>query len=223
MAKLIDLSVTVDAATLSPPSTNLRLEITPHRRGPGFWQVSSVRQSLHTGAHIDSPLHVFKDGITTAEIRLEQVMGEAVVLDLSFVEANRGITIDDLKRGGADRVGRGDIVLLRTDWSDKMYGKWPDYFTQSPFFPAESAEWLVAKGPKSIGFDFFEEYCARLPDFTSEDFPMHRVILGAGIVIMEGLTNLGALPTRRVSFYAPFYKIAGTEGAPARFFATVED
>ncbi len=223
MARLIDLSVTVDAATLSPPSTNLRLEITPHRRGPGFWQVSSVRQSLHTGAHIDSPLHVFKDGITTAEIRLEQVMGEALMLDLSFVEANRGITIDDLKRGGADRVRRGDIVLLRTDWSDKMYGKWPDYFTQSPFFPAESAEWLVAKGPKSIGFDFFEEYCARLPDFTSEDFPMHRVILGTGIVIMEGLTNLGALPTRRVSFYAPFYKIAGTEGAPARFFATVED
>ena len=222
MTKLIDLSVTVDATTLSPPSTNLRLEITPHRRGPGFWQVSSVRQSLHTGAHIDSPLHVFKDGITTAEISLEQVMGEALVLDLSFVEANQGITIDDLRRGGADRLRKGDIVLLRTDWSDKMYGKWPDYFTQSPFFPPESAEWLVAKGPKSIGFDFFEEYCARLPDFTSEDFPMHRVILGAGIVIMEGLTNLGALPPRPIPFYAPFYKIAGTEGAPARFFATVE-
>ena len=54
-----------------------------------------------------------------------------------------------------------------------------------------------------------------------EDFAMHRVILGAGVVIMEGLTNLGALPRRRVEFAAPFYKIAGTEGAPARFFATV--
>jgi len=222
MPKLIDLSVTVDSNTMSPPSTNLRVEVTPHRRGPGFWQVWSVRQSLHTGAHIDSPLHVFKDGITAAEISLEQVMGEAVVLDLSFVEANHRITIDDLKRGGGDQVRKGDIVLLRTDWTDKMYGKWPDYFTQSPFFPPESAEWLVARGPKSIGFDFFEEYCARLPDFTSEDFPMHRVILGAGIVIMEGITNLGALPLRRVPFYAPFYKIAGTEGAPARFFATVE-
>jgi kynurenine formamidase len=103
-----------------------------------------------------------------------------------------------------------------------MYGTWPDYFTESPFFPQESAEWLVAKGPKSIGFDFFEEYCARLPDFTSEDFPMHRVILGAGIVILEGLSNLGALPQRqRVPFYTPFYKIAGAEGAPARFFAMV--
>ncbi len=222
MAKLIDLSVAVNSETLSPPSTNIRVEITPHRRGPGFWQVSSVNQGLHTGAHIDSPLHVFKDGITTAEISLEQVIGEAVTIDLSFVGANHRITVDDLKRGGADKVKKGDIVLLRTDWTDKMYGKWPEYFTQSPFFPPESAEWLVAKGPKSIGFDFFEEYCARLPDFTSEDFPMHRVILGAGIVIMEGLTNLGALPRRRVPFYAPFYKIEGTEGAPARFFVQVE-
>jgi hypothetical protein len=38
---------------------------------------------------------------------------------------------------------------------------------------------------------------------------MHRAILGAGVVIMEGLTNLGALPRRRVDFSAPFHKIAG--------------
>ena len=222
MPKLIDLSVSVNANTLSPPSTNIRVEITPHRRGPGFWQVSSVNQGLHTGAHIDSPLHVFKDGITTAEISLDQVIGEAITVDLSFVDANHKIAIDDLKRGGADQVKKGDIVLLRTGWTDKMYGQWPDYFTQSPFFPPESAEWLVAKDPKSIGFDFFEEYCARLPDFTSEDFPMHRVILGAGIVIMEGITNLASLPRGRVAFFAPFYKIEGTEGAPARFFAKVD-
>jgi kynurenine formamidase len=221
MSRFIDLSVTVDENTFSPPSTNMKLEVTPHRRGPGFWQVSSVHQSLHTGAHIDSPLHVFKNGITTAEISLDQVMGEALVVDLSGVGANHAITIDDLKKGGAGDVKRGDIVLLHTGWTDKMYGRWPDYFTQSPYFPPEVAQWLVDRGPKNIGFDFFEEYCARLPEFTSEDFAMHRVILGAGVVIMEGLTNLGALPRRRVEFAAPFYKIAGTEGAPARFFATV--
>ncbi|MBI4562192.1 MAG: hypothetical protein HY724_09105, partial [Candidatus Rokubacteria bacterium] len=48
MPRFIDLSVTVDSNTMSPPSTNLRVEMTPHRRGPGFWQVTSVRQSLHT-------------------------------------------------------------------------------------------------------------------------------------------------------------------------------
>ena len=212
MKRYVDLSVTVDDTTLSPPSTNMRLEVTPHRRGPGFWQVSSVNQSLHTGAHIDSPLHVFKDGITTAEIALDQVMGEAIVVDLSFAGANHKVTIDDLKRGGADAVKPGDIVLLRTDWTDKMYGRWPDYFTQSPYCPPETAEWLVAKGPKNIGFDFFEEYCARLPDFSSEDFPMHRVILGAGIVIMEGLTNLAALPAPARRLRRPVLQDRGHRG-----------
>ena len=221
MPRYIDLSVTVDSETMSPPSTNMKVEMTPHNRGPGFWQVTSVNQSLHTGAHIDSPLHVYRDGITTAEISLDQVMGEALVLDLTFAAANHEITIDDLKRAGAGQVRQGDIVLLRTDWTDKMYGSWPDYFTQSPYFPPESAEWLVARGPKTIGFDFFEEYCARLEDFTSEDFAMHRVILGAGTVILEGITNLGALPRERVDFYAPFYKLAGAEGAPARFYAEI--
>ena len=163
--RYIDLSVTVDNATLSPPSTNMRLEITPHRRGPGFWQVSSVNQSLHTGAHIDSPLHVFKDGITTAEIALDQVMGEAVVVDLSFAGANHAITIDDLKRGGADDVRHGDIVLLRTDWTDKMYGRWPDYFTQSPYFPPESAEWLVARGPRTSASISSRSTARACPDF----------------------------------------------------------
>src|SRR5438876_4232338 len=112
MKRYVDLSVTVNDATLSPPSTNMRLQITPHRRGPGFWQVSSVHQSLHTGAHIDSPLHVFKDGITTAEITLDQVMGEALVVDHSVAGSNHVITIDDIKRGGADSGKAGDIVLL---------------------------------------------------------------------------------------------------------------
>ncbi|OLC36951.1 MAG: hypothetical protein AUH81_07240 [Candidatus Rokubacteria bacterium 13_1_40CM_4_69_5] len=111
------------------------------------------------------------------------MIGEALVVDLSFVGPNHAVTIDDLWRGGADEVKQGDIALLRTDWTDEMYGKWPHYFTQSPCFPPASAEWLVAKGPKNW---------ARLPDFTSEDFPMHRVIPDAG-----------------------------TEGAPARFLATV--
>ena len=110
MSRFIDLSVTVDENTFSPPSTNMKLEVTPHRRGPGFWQVSSVNQSLHTGAHIDSPLHVFQDGITTAEIGLDQVMGEAIVVDLSFAGANHKVTIDDLKRGGADQVKPPSVV-----------------------------------------------------------------------------------------------------------------
>ena len=88
MGRFVDLSVTVDSSTMSPPSTNMRARGHAAQPGPGFWQVSSVHQSLHTGAHIDSPLHVFKNGITTAEISLDQVMGEALVVDLSWAGPN---------------------------------------------------------------------------------------------------------------------------------------
>src|SRR2546425_10500298 len=101
MKRYIDLSVTVSDTTMSPPSTNMPLELTPHRRGPGFWQVSTVRQSLHTGAHIDSPLHVFKDGITTAEISLHRGRGDAIVVCLSFAGPNHGVTLEHRRLGGA--------------------------------------------------------------------------------------------------------------------------
>lgn len=156
-----------------------------------------------------------------SEIPLEQLIGTAVVFNLPDTQANYGITIEDLKGCGVE-VQDGDIVLIRTDWSDKQWGT-PEFFTESPWLMPEAASWLVESGPKAIGFDFSEEYIAgRTADFGSEDFVTHRAILGKGVIIMEGLTNLGALPSTRVDFFAPFYKLAA-EGAPARFFAIVEE
>jgi kynurenine formamidase len=156
-----------------------------------------------------------------SEIQLEQVIGTAVVFNLPDTPANHKITTEELKGCGVE-VSEGDIVLIRTDWSDRMWGK-PEFFTDSPWLDPEAAAWLVGFGPKAIGFDFSEEYIAgRSADFGSEDFVTHRAILCEGVTIMEGLTNLGALPSTRVDFFAPFFKLAA-DGAPARFFAIVEE
>jgi kynurenine formamidase len=220
MSKLFDLSVTVTEETKSPPSTDLRVELTRYHRGPGFWQVTAVSQGLHTGSHIDAPLHCYEDGATTAEIPLDRVIGRAIVLDCTAVEESAPVGVAELEAAlapSAMHVDEDDIVLIRTDWADRWYGTFPDYFTRSPYLTAEAAEWLVARKPKAVGFDFFEERCARLPDFTSEDFVCHRILLGAEIPMLEGIQALGSVGTPRFSFYAPFYKIAGCEGAPARF------
>jgi kynurenine formamidase len=82
---------------------------------------------------------------------------------------------------------------------------------------------LVGLRPKAACFDFFEEYSARLPKFTSEDFRVQRTFLGRGIVIIEQATRLGELLGKRFDFFAPFYKVVGAEGAPARIFAVVHD
>ena len=221
MSQLVDLSVLVDSETRGPPSTNVRVELEYFHRGPGFWRVCSIHQSIHTGAHVDSPLHCFEDGITMAEVPLANVIGEAVVLDCTPCDPSHGLTPADFERCGVE-VREGDIVLLRTDWTDRMWGNFPEYFTTSPYLTPEGANWLVERKPKAIGFDFFEEYMARFPDFNSEDFVVHRIILGSGITIMEGMTNLGAVTGRRFNFFGPWYKVADTEGAQARFFGILE-
>jgi arylformamidase len=218
--RVIDLSVPVDTQTKSPPSTDLRVELTRYNRGPGFWQVTAVSQSLHTGSHIDSPLHCFEDGGTTAEIPLDRLIGEAAVIDCTAVGPEEPVDARTLERGAAD-LREDDIVILHTGWSDRMWGRFPEYFTQSPYLTPDAAEWLVARGSRAVAFDFFEEYCARLPDFTSEDFVCHRILLGAGIPLLEQLTAIGDVGSPRFDFFAPFYKIAGCDGAPARFFARV--
>ncbi|MGH7777678.1 MAG: cyclase family protein [Candidatus Dormibacterales bacterium] len=221
-SRIVDLTVPVGAETKSPPSTDMRVELERHRRGPGFWQVTSVRQSLHTGSHVDSALHCFGDGGTTDQIPLDQVCGAAVIFDLGEVPASTEITAAML--GAADPgLERGQIAIVRTGWTDRAWGRFPDFFVDSPYLALEAARWLAAKGPKAVCFDFFEEYSARLPEFTSEDFRVHRAFLAEGIVMIEQATRLGELLGRRFEFYAPFYKVVGAEGAPARIFAVVEE
>jgi kynurenine formamidase len=220
--KIIDLSLPINDEVYGPPSTNVKVQFTPHHRGPGFWQVTSIDMSVHTGSHIDSALHVTEDGGTTDQFSLDQVIGEAVILDLTHIKDHQGITMNDLEKCGAD-IKPGDIILLNTGWSDKSWGQFPRYFVDSPFLTLDAGKWLVDKKPKAIGCDFFEEYAARFKDFTSEDFIVHREILDSGIVLLEGLTNLSAIPSKRVQFFGPFIKFAGLEGAMARFFAILNN
>ncbi len=221
--RIIDLSVPIGEDTLSPPSVSTRLKLTPVHRGPGFWQASKLEMTLHTGSHVDFLLHVQENGETAADVPLERVCGEALVVDLSFVGANHGISVIDLEKH-APPIRKGDIVLVRTDWSEKQWGNFPTYYVESPYCTPEAAQWLVDRGARAIGFDCFSEYCARLPDFTSEDFIIHKIILENGAILMQQMTNLSKLPTggQRFMFFAPFLKIKGAEGAPVRFFALLD-
>ena len=221
--KIVDLSVPIGEATLSPPSVNLGLSLTSYHRGPGFWQASKIEMLLHTGSHVDFSKHTVEDGETAVDVDLNRVCGQATVVNLSHVEANHEISVADMEQH-AQHVQKGDIVLVRTDWTEKHWGNFPTYYMESPYCAAEAAQWLIDRGARAIGFDCFSEYCARLPDFTSEEFIIHKVILESGNILMQQMTNLSALPTEgRFQFFAPFIKIDGAEGSPVRFFALLDD
>jgi kynurenine formamidase len=220
--RIVDLTVPVGVDTKSPPSTDMRVTFERHNRGPGFWQVTSIHQSLHTGSHVDSSLHCYEDGGTTDQISLEQVVGDGALFDLGELEPSSEIRAEQLERADPG-LRAGQIAIIRTGWTDRAWGDFPRFFVESPYLSVEAAEWLAARGPKAVCFDFFEEYSARLPEFGSEDFVVHRAFLEKGIVLIEQATRLSELVGKRFDFFAPFYKVVGAEGAPARIFALVYD
>ena len=178
---------------------------------------------LHTGSHADFTLHHDADGEEAEDVSLARVIGDAVVLDLTPVEPRHAITPADLEAHAPD-LQAGDIVLIRTGWTDRMWGTFPDYYADSPVCTPEAAEWLASRDLKAVGFDCFAEESAKTPDFSPTEFHVHRIIGDSGAILLQQLTNLHALPTKeRFQFFAPFIKLAGGEGSPARFFAILED
>jgi arylformamidase len=222
LSRTLDLSVLVNKSTSAPPAAGgAVVAIEHHRRGPGHWQASSMSALLHTGSHVDSAWHVFEDGEPIAATPLDRVVGEACLVDCSDVGPREAVDAARLQDRGGD-VREGDIAVIRTDWTDRTWGDFPRFYLESPYLTEDAADWLVERGPKAVVFDFFEEYSAALDDFTSEDFVVHRRLLGENLPLVEQATNLGAVGSDRFTLLAPFYRLDEAEAAPCRIFALLD-
>ena len=130
---IVDLSVTVDATTLGPPAAGSPpVVLETVTRGPGHWQSSRLAALLHTGSHVDTPLHVVESGRAIEALRLDEVCGPAVVIDVHDAGEREAIGADRLRAAG-NPPAEGDIVVVRTGWTDRWWGRFPDYYTRSPF------------------------------------------------------------------------------------------
>lgn len=222
--EIVDLSPSLVAGLPGPATVGMSIEKTVHSKPipeGTHWQGTSVKMYTHTGAHIDALIHVSEGGWQTEDIALEQVVGDGVVLDFSQKGPSEPIDVPDLEPH-RDRIRPGDMVLLRTDWSDRFLGK-PEFFNDSPYVTEDGVKWLVSRQPKLVGFDFTEDFCIRDVNYDPRHLYCHQLLMGAGIPILEQLTNLGALPAdSRFLLFAPFVKLVGSDGAMARVFAMVE-
>ena len=122
--ELIDLTVPIGPTTYSPPSVNKPIEVNVTRRTPGYWQVTQVTMALHAGSHVDFTKHFEEDGETAELVDLSRTCGQAVLLDLGELAAGHSITPADLERCNV-RPEAGEIVLVRTGWTDRSWGILP--------------------------------------------------------------------------------------------------
>jgi arylformamidase len=176
------------------------------------YNLTNLTMCAHAGTHVDSPFHFIRDGVTVDQLSLDVLVGPAEVLDLGELAPNSDITAAMLEPF-SDRLSEGSRVLLRTGWS-KRFGN-PEFFTEHPNLTQDAAKWLADRKVALLGIEQPSLH-------TKENMAVHRVILGAGIVLIENLTNLDQLSRDRAFLVALPINLVGCDGAPIRVIALAD-
>lgn len=203
---------------------DLTLPLTPGQRGvamePKFtvardgWNAATWHLYSHAGTHMDAQLHFAAGPETIDQHRPERCMGPAWVVRLPRVAPRARLAVADLG-AVAENFGAGDSLLLCTGWS-RYAGEPGRYRDELPRIGEELAAWCVEKKVKLLGV---EPPSVADVNNRAEVTRIHQILLGGGITIVEGLTNLDRLTQERVFFAALPLKLAGGDGCPVRAFA----
>ena len=233
---LVDLSHDYGEETVFwPTADTFRLEKVADGMTPQgyYYAANNFATSEHGGTHLDAPVHFAKGHRSVEQIPLDQLVGEAFVVDVTGACANQPdyrVTVDDItawERTNGD-LPPASIVLLRTGYSKF----WPDaarYLGTAergqsavaklhfPGLHPDAAKWLAeTKHVKSVGLD-----TASIDYGQSTMFETHRILYERDVPAFENLTNLDRLPARGAFIVALPMKIKGGTGAPLRAMAIV--
>jgi kynurenine formamidase len=173
------------------------------------FHIGKIEMVANTGTYVDSPFHRYADGKDLSQLPLSSLanLNGVVVRKKHQVRA-----IDKSAFGGVDV--RGKAVLIQTGWDE--HWKTDRYFQGHPFLTKEAAEHLVRSGATLVGIDSLNI------DSTDDPArPVHSILLGADIPIVEHLCNLGSLPDAGFRFFAVPVMIRKFGSFPVRAFAIV--
>jgi kynurenine formamidase len=221
MARLVDLSHEIEHGMvtyrgLPAPTISdwLSRDASRSRYAAGTtFQIGKIELLANTGTYIDAPFHRYEGAQDVAGYPLE------AVADLSGVvvraENRRDRALDASRFAGHDVEGRA--VLVHTGWD--AHWRTDTYAAGAhPFLTRAAAEHLARGGAALVGIDSLN-----IDDDKDGARPAHTVLLGAGIAIVEHMTNLGALPDAGFRFFAVPPKVRGMGSFPVRAFARVSD
>lgn len=160
--------------------------------------------SGHTGTHIDAPNHFLENGTGIDKINLEKLIGECTIVDFTHLD-HLEITPDELS---GTEIKRGSRILFKTGNFKFLHGNtFPDKYVS---LSVEGAKYLVEKGVVLVGTDFLGIEKRKNPGH-----PVHKTLLQAGIVNVEGL-DLENVPAGKYELICLPINVVGADGAPVR-------
>ncbi len=213
-AAIIDLSHALSAGTpFFSGETGVRLVKLEsaggiHSSGRRSLNCSRLDTNVHCGTHMDAPFHFHNDGSTIDQIPLGSCIGPAVLMDIRSLAPREEVRVRHLL-GQRELLKETKRVVFCTGWWTQW--DYPHYFTDYPVLSGEAAEYLVSLGVKLVGVD--------TPSVDAPPFPAHLSLLGAGVVIVENLTNLDRIPAGKFHLTVAPIKSSGADASPARAFS----
>ena len=230
--EIVDLTHPFDESTIYwPTAETFALEVVSEgQTETGWYAAKSFCAAEHGGTHLDAPIHFAEGARTSDEIPLEDLIGEAVVVDVTASAAAErdleiGVDAFETWESAHGPIPARAIVLLRTGWGDR----WPDaerYLGTAargqdavadlhfPGLSEEGATWLVEREVRAVGID-----TASIDRGQSTQFRAHRVLAAANVPIFENVANLNRVLVEGATVVALPMKIAGGTGGPLRIVA----
>jgi kynurenine formamidase len=208
------------------------------------WKVNTV---MHTGTHMNAPLHLIQRGQDLSEIPEDRFFGKGVILSVPK-GSYETITAKDLEAAKPE-VQKGDIVVIVTGWHHR-YSDSLEYYGESPGLTKDAAEWLVKKEPKMVAVDtqqidhplatslgphrggpLMKRLAGEYQKATGKDpkrehgewYVAHKTLLGAGIPTIEQVGgDVDLLLGKRATLSAAPWKFKYGDACPVRFVAMVD-
>ncbi|HEX8700354.1 MAG TPA: cyclase family protein [Myxococcaceae bacterium] len=179
----------------------------PRYKDQAEFYLGRVEMDCNIGTYLDSPFHRYPEAEDLSRVPLERLAALPGLVIQASPSNSRAITLK-----ASEEALRGRAVLVRTDWSER-WGT-ARYYEPGPYLSAESIELLVRAQPALVGVDFWN-----VDDTQDPVRPAHTRLLKAGILIVEHLCNLAALPEEGFHFYAVPLRIVRGASFPVRAFA----
>jgi kynurenine formamidase len=211
--RLVDLSHVIEAGMVTYkglPGPHI-CDFWEREASAGFYedgstfQIGRIDMVANTGTYLDTPFHRYADGDDLAAVGLERLASlEGIVVRCD------AMSVDAAAFEALDVAGKA--VLVHTGWD--RHWRTDAYYDNHPFLTEAAARLLAERGAALVGIDSHN-----IDDTRTKRRPVHTVLLGAGVLVCEHMTNLAALPESGFRFTAAPPKVAGMGTFPVRAFA----
>ena len=204
--EIIDITATVSPKSVMWPDNGTPTqEFVSHTDRGDPSTVSRWNLSAHTGTHADARMHFIPGGWTIDALELSRCVGPCRVVDLTHIEGH--VSRADLEAAEVAGTAR---LLFKTRNSELGLMAQEEFSEEYAAISLEAAEYLVEIGAETVGVDYLS-----VEPFEDKEFNTHHALLGADVVILEGLMLAGVEPGEYFVACLPL-KLAGSDGSPAR-------